>query len=119
MLNEAVCVLPALKALKLKRARIVASKRHFQTRDQAFVIEWFAQKTICTGLQGGRADFCFGKCGDKDNRRSVSIGNQPILQFDTGHARHLHVGDQAGCVRNTVRPKIVFCRRECGGGIAQ
>jgi len=44
--QEAVYIVPCVESSKGRRAGIAANERHFQTLDQAFAIEWLAQKSV-------------------------------------------------------------------------
>ena len=43
----------------------------------------------------------------------VTYRDQMIIQFKPGHARHPHVGDQAGCLPDTVGAKKIVSALEC------
>ena len=59
------------------------------------VIHRFAEVANDPVLQGAPPDSLVRVCGDEDRRNGVAHIDEMSVEFDSGHSRHLDVGDQA------------------------
>ena len=82
-----------------------------EARYQVSIVERFGQKTNRACAERLSARPHFGESRNEYDRQAMTLRDQPILQFYSGHTGHLHVGNQAVCIRNMVR------FQECFGGV--
>ena len=61
------------------------------------LIEWLAQEGQRSGLEGAYPHVFIRKTGKENDRDAMSFRDQPLLQIQPAHSRHLHIGDQARC----------------------
>ena len=87
-----------------------ATQSRADTCKQLIRIKWLAQIADDAGTEGAGPDAVIGIRGNKDCRNGVSGLDQPTVQLDTRHRRHMDVGDQAGGVANVPRCKESFRR---------
>jgi len=86
-----------------------------QTINQRLVIEGLAQETACAGVQDPHTDPFVARRGHENNGRRIAVGDQPILQVGSAHARHPQIGYQARRVADAARSQIFLSGGESGG----
>jgi predicted transposase YbfD/YdcC len=84
---------------------IGATQSRADTCKQLIRIKWLAQIADDAGTEDAGPDTVIGIRGNKDCRNGVSGLDQPAVQLDTRHRRHLDIGDQAGGVGKVPRCK--------------
>src|SRR4029077_18152018 len=57
--------------------------------------------------------------GDKNDGNAMPVGDETVLQVDTGQARHLHIGDETRCIVQLLGLEKFLCRTERAGVVAQ
>jgi hypothetical protein len=70
-------------------------------------------------VKGAGAVNVVGVGSNEDRRNGVPDFNEVSVEFDSGHRRHMDVGDQAGRVDETRRSEEIGCRRESLDAVAQ
>jgi hypothetical protein len=71
--------------------------------DEVLIAEWLAKKTNRASGESPAARLGLREGGHKDNRQAATSSNQFALQFDAGHTRHLHVGNEAIGLADKIR----------------
>ena len=84
------------------RLGISASESLIKAIDQFLVIEWLAQKSERTCRKRLRAGSRFGIGRNENDRQAVPLRNQPTLQLNSAHSRHLHIRDKACSVMDAI-----------------
>ena len=101
------------------RSGAASSESFIQAGNQSLIVERLGQKSDRTCGQRLCPRCHLGKGCNKNDGQAVPLRNQSILQFYSGHARHLHVSNQAVRVTDTVRPQERFSGVKCGRSIAK
>jgi hypothetical protein len=70
-------------------------QRPFHRTKQRSSINRFGKKVTCTFFYRAYRQWNVAAPGDEDDRYSASFGLKLCLQFNTRHARHANVGNQA------------------------
>jgi hypothetical protein len=75
-------------------------------------IDWLVEKGQRAVREELRSQGSDRKRRDKNGRRRTAQLKKPIVHFDTGHARHPHIGDETGCFSNVPGLEEGLGRRE-------
>src|SRR5215475_13060574 len=95
----------------------------FESRTEAafkmVVIDRLAEVTNDPIVESTTPDDLVRVCGNNDRGNRVSRINEMSVELNSGHSRHLNVGDQTrGCSKER-RCQEIGCRRERFDGVAQ
>ena len=84
--------------------------------EQFALIEWLGQVAKHAGVQCLGPHPLIGIGCDQNGGNGLAGRDQPIMEFEPAHPRHLHICDQAGGAVPTSGPEKAFARREsrCG-----
>jgi hypothetical protein len=83
------------------------------------LLEWLAQERDGTGLERRHPSLLLREGCDENDGNVVALVNQHILQIEPAYARHLEVGDEAGCTVHVAGLQKLLCGFECARRISQ
>src|SRR5258708_7494880 len=101
-----------METLSLVAPMLHGDERPLDAFDHESAIERFGKKTDGTLGLSLLTDMLAGKGSDQDDRHTIADGGEMALQVEAAHARHLHVGDQAGGDATRRRGKELLGRAE-------
>ena len=90
-----------------------------KTPYQMLLINWLAKVTDDSIHQSARPDVFIGVSRHEDCRNRVSSFDEVSVEFDSGHRRHMDVGDQAGRFDEMRGFEEIGWRRERLDAVAQ
>jgi hypothetical protein len=76
---------------------------------ERFFSKWFREHIDRAGTHNLRLDSCVGVCRNENDRDSAVLARQSALQVGAGQSRHLHIENQARCVRQGRRVQEFLC----------
>jgi hypothetical protein len=83
-----------------------------KTPYQIPLINWLAKVTNDPAVQGAGPVNVIRVGRYEDRRNCIPCLDEVSVEFDPGHGRHMHVGDQAGRFNETRGCEEIGCRRE-------
>jgi hypothetical protein len=83
------------------------------------LINWLTKVTNDAIIQGASPINVIGIGSNEDCRNGVPHLYEMLVEFDSGHRRHMDVSDQAGGFGETRRCEEISCRREILDGVVQ
>src|SRR5882724_12555926 len=75
--------------------RLTRRESRTKTRHQMLLINWLTKVTNDSIVQGASPINVIGVGSNEDGRNGVPHLYETLVEFDSGHRRHMDVGDQA------------------------
>jgi hypothetical protein len=90
-----------------------------ETLDEAVPIEGLGQVADRSRRKRLRANLLVGESREENERHTVPLSTQVVLQFDAAHSGHLNICNYTGEVIEAVRLQELFSGRECMYGVPE
>ena len=90
-----------------------------KTAYQMLIIHWLRKVTDYPAVQGTGPINIIGIGSHKDCRNRMPCIDHAFVEFDSGHLRHIDVGDQASCFADTGGCEEIGRRRESLDAVAK
>jgi hypothetical protein len=99
--------------------RLVGPERRAEAVQQTRLVNGLAKVADDPSVERAGPVGVVGVASDEDRRNRVSVIAEVSVEVDSGHSRHLDVGDQAGGLIQAMGREKIGCRRESLDRIAQ
>jgi hypothetical protein len=99
---------PGARRISILGSAVIRIGGGLETLDKAVSVEGLGQVANRPGRKRPRANVLIGECGEKNERNTVTLIAQLVLQLDAAHTGHLDIRNYTREVVNAVRPQELF-----------